>query len=202
MVGINRISTSTSELFLPLGISFFTFTQITYLVDLHTGRTRPGSLLSYSLFVTFFPHLIAGPIVHHRELAGQFIPATQVKMPWNDMSFGLTLFAGGLFKKVILADNFAAYASPIFEAASEGWSLDFFTAWSGALAYTFQLYFDFSGYSDMAIGLGLMFGLRLPINFRSPYKATSIIDFWRRWHITLSHWLRDYLYIPYMMKCQ
>lgn len=185
-----------SEVFLPLGISFFTFTQISYLMDLYNGRTRADNFLSYALFVTFFPHLIAGPIVHHRELASQFMPALHRPLPWEDVAAGITILAGGLFKKVILADTLATFATPIFSASANGQALDFYTAWAGAMAYTFQLYFDFSGYSDMALGLALLFGIRLPINFRSPYKATSIIDFWRRWHITLSHWLRDYLYFP------
>lgn len=194
--GLTGTAAPGGEAFLPLGISFFTFTQVSYLADLHTGRTRPDSVLSYALFVTFFPHLIAGPIVHHRELAGQFTPAARAALEWDDVAAGLTLLAGGLFKKVVLADTLALHVGPIFASARNGDTLDFITAWGGALAYTFQLYFDFSGYSDIAIGLALLFAIRLPINFNSPYKAVSIIDFWHRWHITLSHWLRDYLYIP------
>lgn len=184
------------KIILPLGISFFTFQQIAYLMDAYRGETKDHSFLHYCLFVTFFPQLIAGPIVHHKEMLPQFGQAMLYKFDLETLSVGLTIFAFGLFKKVNIADTLAAYASPVFAAASQGTTLTFFEAWCGALAYTFQLYFDFSGYSDMAIGLGRMFGIRLPINFNSPYKAVNIIDFWQRWHITLSRFLRDYLYIP------
>lgn len=179
---------------LPIGISFFTFQQIAYLIDVHQGRSDRYGLIDYTLFVSFFPQLIAGPIVHHREMMPQFVASHGDRS--RDVALGLTVFIAGLFKKVILADNLAAFATPVFAAADLGGPVTSLEAWGGALAYTFQLYFDFSGYSDMAIGLGLMFGIRLPINFNSPYKATSIIDFWRRWHMTLSQFLRDYLYIP------
>lgn len=181
---------------LPLAISFFTFQQITYIVDAYRGETREYNFLHYCLFVTFFPQLIAGPIVHHREMLPQFAKNSIYRFNNRHFNVGITIFFIGLFKKVVLADGIAAYASPMFAAAENGIALTFFDAWLGALAYTFQLYFDFSGYSDMAIGIARMFGIRLPINFNSPYKATSIIDFWRRWHITLSRFLRDYLYIP------
>lgn len=181
---------------LPLGISFFTFTQIAYLVDAHRGLAHEYSFLHYSLFVTFFPHLIAGPILHHKEMMPQFARSDIYRLKAEHLAVGLTIFALGLFKKVVLADGVAVYATPVFAAAQAGTTLTFFEAWGGALAYTLQLYFDFSGYSDMAIGLARMFGIRFPLNFNSPYKATSIIDFWRRWHITLSRFLRDYLYIP------
>lgn len=181
---------------LPLGISFFTFTQIAYLVDAHRGLAHEYSFLHYSLFVTFFPHLIAGPILHHNEMMPQFARSDIYRLKAEHLAVGLTIFALGLFKKVVLADGVAVYATPVFDAAQAGTALTFFEAWGGALAYTLQLYFDFSGYSDMAIGLARMFGIRFPLNFNSPYKATSIIDFWRRWHITLSRFLRDYLYIP------
>ena len=181
---------------LPLAISFFTFQQIAYLVDAYRGETHEYSFLHYALFVIFFPQLIAGPIVHHREILPQFARSTLYRLKAEHLAVGLTIFALGLFKKVVLADGVAVYATPVFAAAQAGTTLTFFEAWGGALAYTFQLYFDFSGYSDMAIGLARMFGVRLPLNFNSPYKATSIIDFWRRWHITLSRFLRDYLYIP------
>jgi len=184
------------EIFLPLGISFFTFQQIAYLIDTYRGKTHKYDFLHYSLFVTFFPQLIAGPIVHHREMLPQFAEKSSLRFNAENMAVGLTIFFIGLFKKVVLADGVAVYASPVFDAALNGFTLTFFEAWGGALAYTFQLYFDFSGYSDMAIGLGRMFGIRLPLNFHSPYKAVNIIDFWRRWHITLSRFLRDYLYIP------
>jgi alginate O-acetyltransferase complex protein AlgI len=181
---------------LPLAISFFTFQQIAYLVDAYRGETHEYSFLHYALFVVFFPQLIAGPIVHHHEILPQFARSTLYRLKAEHLAVGLTIFALGLFKKVVLADGVAIYATPVFDAAQAGTALTFFEAWGGALAYTFQLYFDFSGYSDMAIGLARMFGVRLPLNFNSPYQSTSIIDFWRRWHITLSRFLRDYLYIP------
>jgi len=184
------------QIILPLAISFFTFQQIAYLVDAWRGETKEYNFLHYCLFVTFFPQLIAGPIVHHKEMLPQFAKDVVYKLRSKHLAIGLTIFAIGLFKKVVLADGISIYASPVFDAAEAGVVLTFFEAWGGALAYTFQLYFDFSGYSDMAIGLARMFGIRLPLNFNSPYKATSIIDFWRRWHITLSRFLRDYLYIP------
>ncbi len=184
------------NILLPLAISFFTFQQITYLIDAHRGETREYNFLHYCLFVTFFPQLIAGPIVHHREMLPQFANADTYRPQWEHLAVGTTIFAIGLFKKVVIADSFAVYATPVFDAAAQSGSITFFEAWGGALAYTLQLYFDFSGYSDMAIGLARMFGIRLPLNFDSPYKANNIIDFWRRWHITLSRFLRDYLYIP------
>ena len=181
---------------LPLGISFFTFQQIAYLVDSYRERVAPHSFLDYALFVSFFPQLIAGPIVYHGEMLGQLHGPAALRLTGGGVAIGLTVFAIGLFKKVVLADGMAVYATPGFEAVEQGSVLSFIEAWSAALAYTLQLYFDFSGYSDMAIGLGRMFGLRLPINFNSPYKAASIIDFWRRWHMTLSRFLREYLYFP------
>jgi len=178
---------------LPLGISFFTFQKIAFLVDAYRGRVDRLNFLDSSLFVSFFPQLIAGPIVHHAEVLPQF--HRRGRIPSHTLVQGATIFAIGLAKKVLLADTAALYATPGFDAASNGVALDALGAWSAALAYTAQLYFDFSGYSDMAIGGALMFGIRLPLNFASPYKAVSIIDFWRRWHITLSRFLRDYLYI-------
>jgi alginate O-acetyltransferase complex protein AlgI len=184
------------HLVMPLAVSFFTFLQIAFLVDVFRGDKTGYSFWDYLLFVTFFPHLVAGPLVHHRELIGQFKPRITRFKP-RYFAIGLTLLALGLFKKVIVADNLAETATPIFSFAAEGTRmLTMGEAWVGALAYTFQIYFDFSGYSDMAIGLSYLFGLKLPLNFESPYKATSIIDFWRRWHMTLSRFLRDYLYIP------
>ncbi len=180
------------QLVLPLGISFFTFTQIAYLVDAYRGEVKEYNLINYILFVTFFPHLIAGPILHHKEMMPQFSSIRKKVINWQNISRGLLLFSIGLSKKVIIADTLAGWANPGFQAAS----LSLIEAWSTALSYTFQLYFDFSGYSDMAIGIALLFNIRLPQNFDSPYKADSIIDFWRRWHMTLSRFLRDYLYIP------
>jgi len=181
---------------LPLAISFFTFQQITYLVDSYKGLTEEHSFLNYCLFVTFFPQLIAGPIVHHSEMLPQFARRGAVRLRSSDLAVGITLFSIGLFKKAVLADGIAAHATPVFAAAESGMTMDFLTAWGGALSYTFQLYFDFSGYSDMALGGARLFGIRLPANFNSPYQATSIIDFWHRWHMTLSRFLRDYVYFP------
>jgi D-alanyl-lipoteichoic acid acyltransferase DltB (MBOAT superfamily) len=184
------------NIILPLAISFFTFQQITYLVDAYRGETKEYNFLHYALFVTFFPQLIAGPIVHHREMMPQFAKNIFDKMNYKYIAVGLSIFFMGLFKKVVIADSLSPYSIEIFSAATAGVVLSFFEAWKGVLAYTFQLYFDFSGYSDMAIGLAFLFGISLPQNFNSPYKAKSIIDFWQRWHITLSRFLRDYLYIP------
>ena len=184
------------DILLPLAISFFTFQQIAYLVDSYQGITKEYSPVHYALFVSFFPQLIAGPIVHHKEMLPQFESKRSFAFNQQDFAIGLSIFAIGLFKKTVLADSAALYANPVFLTADSGQQLDFFTAWMGALAYTFQLYFDFSGYSDMAIGLARMFGIKLPLNFYSPYKATNISEFWRRWHMTLSRFLRDYVYIP------
>lgn len=178
---------------LPLGISFFTFTQIAYLVDSYRGEAKEYNFLNYVLFVTFFPHLIAGPILHHREMMSQFESRWTLAIRYRYILSGLFIFSIGLFKKVIIADTFAIWANAGFDG---GLALDFFSAWATSLAYTFQLYFDFSGYCDMAIGASLLFNIWLPINFNSPYKALDIQDFWRRWHMTLSRFLRDYLYIP------
>lgn len=199
IASINDLSGSDyawQAIILPLGISFFTFQQITYLVDTYKGNAKNYSFLDYCQFVTFFPQLIAGPIVHHHEMMPQFNKQKILSNIHENLSVGLTIFFIGLFKKVILADSIAVFASPVFDTASAGITLTIFEAWIGAFAYTLQLYFDFSGYSDMAIGLARMFGITLPVNFNSPYKAKNIIDFWRRWHITLSRFLRDYLYIP------
>ena len=179
---------------LPLGISFFSFTQIAYLVDAWRGEVREYRFVHYALFVTFFPHLIAGPVLHHAEIMPQFRLARTFRISAENFSVGLTVFAIGLFKKVVLADGVAGYASPVFAAAQAGDPISGLAAWGAALAYTFQLYFDFSGYSDMAVGLARLFGITFPANFNSPYKAASIVDFWRRWHMTLSRFLRDYLY--------
>jgi alginate O-acetyltransferase complex protein AlgI len=179
---------------LPLGISFFTFTQIAFLVDAYRGEVKETNFIHYGLFVTYFPHLIAGPVLHHKEMMPQFAQPSTYRVNWENLSIGLTIFSIGLFKKVVLADGIAPFASPVFSAAANGETLTFLEAWGGALAYTFQLYFDFSGYSDMAIGISRMFGVKLPLNFDSPYKAVNIIEFWRRWHMTLSRFLRDYLY--------
>ena len=179
---------------LPLAISFFTFHQISFLVDVYKGITSSNNPLRYGVFVTFFPTLIAGPIVYFREFDPQLPNVSGTKS--DSLARGITFFTFGLFKKVVLADSIALWANPVFTLAAQGRSPTFFEAWFAALAYTMQLYFDFSGYSDMAIGLASMLGMRIPYNFNSPYKAQSLIDFWRRWHMMLSRFLRDYLYIP------
>jgi len=184
------------DILLPLGISFFTFTQIAFLVDAWSGKAREYNFIHYLLFVTYFPHLIAGPVLHHKEMMPQFARPQTYRFSWDNMTIGLMIFVIGLFKKVVLADGVSPYANMAFQSADAGAELDLLAAWGGALAYTAQIYFDFSGYSDMAIGLSRMFGIVLPLNFNSPYKAGNIIDFWRRWHMTLSRFLRDYLYIP------
>ncbi|WP_243299874.1 MBOAT family O-acyltransferase [Bacillus litorisediminis] len=181
------------HLLLPLAISFYTFQQIAYLVDSYRRETENYNFLNYGIFVTFFPQLIAGPIVHHSDVIPQFEDRKNRKINYENISLGLFIFAIGLFKKVVIADTFAIWANKGY-AMTE--SLTFLDSWATALAYTFQLYFDFSGYSDMAIGLGLLFNIKLPINFNSPYKALDIQDFWRRWHITLSGFLTKYIYIP------
>ncbi|GAA0775559.1 MBOAT family protein [Roseibium denhamense] len=184
------------NLVLPLAISFFTFQQISFLIDTYKGDIIQCDFGRYMLFVVFFPQLIAGPIVMQKETIPQFkLPVFRNKLVLN-LAVGSTLFAIGLFKKIVLADGIAPYANQVFSLAETTNGVPLEAAWIGALAYTFQLYFDFSGYCDMALGLARLFGIRLPVNFNSPYKATSISDFWRRWHITLSHFLRDYLYIP------
>jgi len=180
---------------LPLAISFYTFLQIAFLVDTRQGRAARYSFLDYCLFVTFFPHLIAGPIVHHHELIPQFHQRSIYRFHADDVAAGVAFFTIGLFKKLVIADPVGALATPVFLTAS-GAPPGLVEAWIGILAFSIGLYFDFSAYSDMAIGLARMFGIRFPYNFNSPYKATSIIDFWRRWHMTLSRYLRDYVYIP------
>lgn len=189
-------SFNLETILLPLGISFFTFQKIAYLVDAYKRKTREYGFLNYCLFVLFFPQLIAGPIVHHREIIVQFSRDHIYKFNYKSFVVGVTIFAIGLFKKVILADGTSDYVAGVFFKAESGLPLTFIAAWAGAFSYSFQLYFDFSGYSDMAIGIAQMFGIRLPTNFNSPYKSTSIIEFWRRWHMTLSRFLRDYIYIP------
>lgn len=177
-------------LVLPLAISFFTFQQIAYLVDSYRGQVGKTNLLDYALFVTFFPQLIAGPIVHHKEMMPQF-KSSRIRLA--AIAEGGALFSIGLFKKIVIADYFGEYADMGYANVN---NLDFWGAWSTSLSYTVQLYYDFSGYCDMAMGAALFFGIRLPINFNSPYRACNIQDFWRRWHMTLSRWLRDYVYIP------
>lgn len=189
------VSWNIGSVLLPVGISFFTFTQIAFLVDAYRGEVRETNFIHYGLFVTYFPHLIAGPVLHHKEMMPQFADADTYKLNWENIAVGATIFTMGLFKKVVLADGIAPFATPVFAVAASGGTVTLIEAWGAVLAYTFQLYFDFSAYSDMAIGLSRLFGVKLPLNFNSPYKAVNMIEFWRRWHMTLSRFLRDYLYI-------
>lgn len=184
---------------LPLGISFITFQKIAFLVDVRAGAIKRFDSLDFLVFVFFFPQLIAGPIVHYREMMPQFEVISK-RLQASHLAVGLCLFAFGLFKKAVLADGIAPHATSIFTAAEHGESIGFVNAWLGALAYTLQIYFDFSGYSDMAIGLARMFGVRLPANFNSPLKASNIIDFWLRWHMTLTRFLTAYVYTPIAMR--
>jgi len=182
------------DVILPIGISFFTFTQIAFLVDCYSGKVRETKFIHYLLFVTFFPHLIAGPILHHSEMMPQFADTSNKRLVLRNCVMGLLLFFIGASKKLLLADSVSVFVAPIFDAHGAPPTVS--EAWSATLAYTFQIYFDFSGYTDMALGISRLFNIKLPLNFNSPYKATSIIDFWRRWHMTLSRFLRDYLYFP------
>jgi D-alanyl-lipoteichoic acid acyltransferase DltB (MBOAT superfamily) len=183
------------DILLPIGISFFTFTQIAYLVDSYAGKVRERNPVHYALFVTYFPHLISGPVLHHAQMMPQFGDAETYSPRLRNFVIGLAFVTIGLAKKVLLADSAAPVANDVFNAPAIT-ALSTATIWQGVLAYTLQIYFDFSGYSDMAVGLSLLVGVRLPYNFDSPYKAQNIIDFWRRWHMTLSRFLRDYLYFP------
>jgi D-alanyl-lipoteichoic acid acyltransferase DltB (MBOAT superfamily) len=178
---------------LPLGISFFTFTQIAFLVDVRRDKAREPSFDNYALFVTFFPHLLAGPIIHHSEMMPQFASTTNKRIDWHNVAAGLFLLAIGLAKKVFLADPLVPLVAAGFDHAT---TIGTSQAWLSALAYTLQIYFDFSGYTDMALGAALIFNIRLPINFDSPYRSLDLRDFWHRWHMTLSRFLREYLYVP------
>ncbi len=188
-----------ADIALPLGISFITFQKIALLVDVYSGTVESLGILDYCLFVTFFPQLIAGPIVHHREVMPQFARAGSLRARALPMAAGITLFVIGLCKKVLFADSLAPVANIAYDAAAAGLHVDLFTAWSGAVHYMFQLYFDFSGYSDLAIGLGMMFGIYLPFNFNSPYKAVGFVDYWQRWHMTLTRFLTAYVYNPLVL---
>ncbi len=181
---------------LPLAISFFTFQQISFLYDTYAGNVVKCDFARYCLFVVFFPQLIAGPIVLQKHTIPQFKLSVFRHQAFLNFSVGITLFIIGLFKKIVLADGIAPVANSVFGLADAGETVPMEAAWMGAIAYSFQIYFDFSGYCDMALGIARMFGIRLPLNFNSPYKSLSIIEFWRRWHITLSTFLRDYLYFP------
>jgi len=181
------------HLALPLGVSFFTFTQIAFLVDVRRGKAREPSFDNYALFVTFFPHLLAGPIIHHSEMMPQFASTTNKRVAWDNVAAGIFLLAIGLAKKVFLADPLVPLVAAGFDHAA---TIDTFQAWLSALAYTLQIYFDFSGYTDMALGAALIFNIRLPVNFDSPYRALDLREFWHRWHMTLSRFLREYVYVP------
>ncbi len=185
------------DVLLPLGISFFTFTQIAYLIDLRQTGGKPEGLLEYTLFVTFFPHLIAGPIIHHGQMMPQFKAQRHSALRADDMAVGVSWFLLGLGKKVLIADHFGLTAS-VFYAQPHAFGAQ--ATWVGVLSYAIQLYFDFSGYSDMAMGLARMFSLTFPLNFNSPYKAASIIDFWQRWHITLTNYITTYVYNPLQIR--
>lgn len=182
------------DVVLPIGISFFTFTQIAYLIDAYKGKARESSLVHYGLFVTYFPHLIAGPILHHSEMMPQFADRETYRLRIRNFTLGAFFLLFGLMKKVLVADNISMIADRAFEAANLG-QVGPLHAWEGAITYAMQIYFDFSGYSDMAVGVSLLLNIQLPYNFASPYRSTNIIEFWRRWHMTLSRFLRDYLYI-------
>jgi len=189
------LNLSNLKIILPLGISFFTFTQIAFIIDCYKEKVQDANILNYFLFVTFFPHLLAGPIIHHSEMMPQFSNANNKKVKWFNIYGGLCLFSLGLFKKVVIADYFVATVDKFFLQANTS-TIHLWDAWTATLGYSVQIYYDFSGYTDMALGVALLFNIILPINFNSPYKATSIQDFWRRWHMTLSRFLRDYIYIP------
>jgi D-alanyl-lipoteichoic acid acyltransferase DltB (MBOAT superfamily) len=195
IVSLNDVTSGNLPLLniiLPIGISFFTFTQISFLVDAYHGKIKELNFTHYLLFASYFPYIVAGPILHHQEMLPQFSDPAHYQVKANNFAIGISIFVFGLGKKLLIADNLASVINPLFAAGDP----HFFQAWLGMLAYTLQLYFDFSGYSDMAIGVSRLMGFRIPINFNSPYKATSVSDFWQRWHISLSRFLRNYLYIP------
>ncbi len=180
----------------PIGLSFYTFIQMGFLIDAYVGQTTRPNFLRYALFGTFFPYITAGPIVRPGEVLDQLDKPVRQRTGPTQIVVGLTMFGMGLFKKAVLADSVAPYATNLFVVASGHDTLGPANAWLGMLAYTLQLYFDFSGYSDMALGIGYLLGIRLPLNFNSPLKATSIIEFWRRWHMTMTRWFTDFIYTP------
>jgi alginate O-acetyltransferase complex protein AlgI len=187
------------SLVLPVGISFYTFESMSYVIDVYRGVARPAkSYLDYACFISFFPHLVAGPIIRYSDILHQFRDANWVRRSpdWDQVRIGLVFLTIGMAKKLLIADPIATWINPLWNALTTGETLGLAGSWGAVLGYTFRIYFDFSGYSDMAVGLGHLFAVRLPQNFNSPYRATDPSDFWRRWHITLSAWLRDYLYIP------
>lgn len=193
IVGMMGLPSITEKIVIPLGVSFYTFQQISFLVDTYRGKAARCNLLDYSLFVSFFPQLVAGPISYQQEITPQFNAKEAAKINFTNVGQGIFLFSMGLFKKIVVADSLAPYVENGFDKAL---ALTFWDSWATSLAYTCQLYFDFSGYTDMALGLGLLFNIKLPNNFNSPYQALNIQDFWRRWHITLGRFVRDYIYFP------
>jgi D-alanyl-lipoteichoic acid acyltransferase DltB (MBOAT superfamily) len=197
---LSGLDWAVPDIVLPLAISFFTFQQIAFLVDAHDGAVTEHGFLNYCLFITFFPHLIAGPITHHREMFPQFSDPNTFRPKLENLAVGLTLFLVGLCKKVVIADTMGEFARPVYAAAAGAAPPSFLEAWGGAVSYTLQIYFDFSGYTDMAIGLGMMFGISLPPNFDSPFKARNIIEFWSRWHMTLTRFVTAYIYNPVVLR--
>ena len=185
---------------LPIGISFFTFTQIAFLIDSFHGEAKEPDFIQYTLFVSFFPHLLAGPLIHHKQMMPQFSITENSVIQLEKIVIGLSIFAIGLAKKLLIADTLNGYVSSFHDNLAQGANPNSAASWLATIAYTFQLYFDFSGYSDMAVGAALLFGIWLPFNFNSPFRATSIIDFWQRWHITLTKYVGDYLYTPITLK--
>ncbi len=188
------------SIFLPIGISFFTFTQIAFLIDNYLGKVKERNFIQYTLFVSFFPHLLAGPLLHHRQMMPQFSMPENFVIQKEKVVTGLLIFTIGLAKKLLIADTLNNYVSTFYNSLAQGFDPNFLASWTACLGYTFQLYFDFSGYSDMAVGTALLFGIWLPFNFNSPLRATSIIDFWQRWHITLTKYVGDYLYMPITLQ--
>ena len=181
---------------LPIGISFFTFTQIAFLVDTYKNKVKEQSFLKYVLFVSFFPHLLAGPVIHHKQMMPQFSDSENFQIQKDKIALGFVIFTIGLAKKVLIADSLSGFVSTLFNSIAQDLVPNFWVSWIGSLCYTFQMYFDFSGYSDMAVGLSLLFGIWLPFNFNSPLKATNIIEFWQRWHMSLTKYISEYLYNP------
>ncbi len=185
---------------LPIGISFFTFTQIAFLIDSFQGKVKEPDFIHYTLFVSFFPHLLAGPLLHHKQMMPQFSKSENFSIQQKNIIIGLLIFAIGLAKKVLIADTLNGYVSSFYDNLAQGANPNFLASWLAAIGYTFQLYFDFSGYSDMAVGAALLFGIWMPFNFNSPFRSVNIIDFWQRWHITLTKYVGDYLYTPITLK--
>jgi len=185
---------------LPIGISFFTFTQIAFLIDSFHGEVKEPDFIQYALFVSFFPHLLAGPLIHHKQMMPQFSMPENFVIQREKIVIGLAIFAIGLAKKILIADTLNGYVAGFYDSLALGGNPNFSASWLATVAYTFQLYFDFSGYSDMAVGAALLFGIWLPFNFNSPLRATNIIDFWQRWHMTLTKYVGDYLYTPVTLK--